>query len=395
MRILFVAPYIPSIIRIRPYHFIKGLKKNGHSINFIGLIDPYANEEAVKHLSNYCDAMEVYRKSKTQSYFECFAGIFGKMPLQSVYTFSKKMKQRIEDLTHNSSFDIIHIEHIRAGFFLPRYRNIPAVYDSVDCITSLYNLFKNEKSTYLGKLTANIESKKLELAEPRIISRFDRITVTTKKDKSDLENLSRKAKYPIPQIDVIENGVDNRYFAPLNGSDHNNSIIFTGKMGYYANESAAIHFAREIFPLIKSKIPNARFYIVGANPSKRVKVLNGNGDIIVTGMVPDIRQYLNMARVVVCPMRITVGIQNKLLEAMSMAKAVVTYPEAAIPIQNENKDVYLVADDPAEFAKKTIKLMEDESFRLSIGMNARTYVKNYYAWDSSVKKLEELYVKIS
>jgi len=393
MKILFVAPYTPSNIRIRPYHFIKGLSKKGHSITFVGLQDAYSDKETIKELRKYCDSVEIFKISKINAYFNCSIGLFGKMPLQSAFCFSRKMKNRIKQITLNPKFDLIHMEHIRAGYLLPNKRTTPAIYDSVDCITSLYQMFKKEQSTYVRKLIAFIESKKLEKAEPKVLSKYDRIIVSTFRDKNSLESLSRKADCVIPEIIPIVNGVDCEYFKAQKMPYEPYSIVFTGKMGYYANELAAIHFACEIFPLIKSKMPNAKLYIVGADPSKRVRQLNGNNDIIVTGWVSDIRKYLNMAHVVVCPVRVAAGIQNKLLEALSMAKAVVTYPEVALPLKPNNNKIYLVAKSPDKFAENILKIMNNEFLRIELEKNARAFIQNFYTWDENVKKLEEVYLK--
>lgn len=393
MKILFIAPYVPSNIRIRPYHFIKGLSKKGHSITFAGLKDAYSDAEAIKELKNYCESVEIFNISKTTSYLNCCVGLFEKMPLQSAYCFTQKIKDRITQIALDSEFDLIHVEHIRSGYLIPDRRTIPAIYDSVDCITSLYQMFTKEQSSHLRKTIAFIESKKLEKAEPNVLSKFDRIIVSTFRDKHSLENLSQKANCVIPEITPIVNGVDSEHFKAQKATYEPHSIVFSGKMGYYANELAAMHFACEIFPLVKSKKPDAKFYIVGANPSKKLRQLDGNRDIIVTGWVPDIRNYLNIAHVVVCPIRVAAGIQNKLLEALSMAKAVVTYPETTFPLKPKKQNIFLLADNPSEFAENILKIMNNEILRMELERNAREFVQKFYSWDKNVNKLEEVYFK--
>jgi len=393
LKILFVAPYIPSRIRVRPYHFIKGLSKRGHSVTFIGMAGPYANREAIEDLTKYCEEIRIFRKSKMHSYCHCLLNLVGGMPLQSAYCFSAKMKRGIEEITLNSNFDILQIEHIRAGYFLPENRNIPAIYDSVDCIFSLYQQFKLEKSSNIHNLITSIELKKLAKFEPLVLSKYDAVLTTTSRDKFHLERLSQKANCMIPEISVVENGVDGEYFKAQDASLKIYSIVFAGKIGYYANEMAALHFANKIFPKIKSKIPDATFYIVGANPSKAIKQLDVEDGITVTGWVPDIRRYLRFAHVVVCPLRVTVGIQNKLLEAMSMGKTVITYPEAAFALKSDNKKVFLVAGDPEDFGDKVITVMNNESLCSELTTNARAYTQKFHVWDEKIKKLEELYLK--
>jgi glycosyltransferase involved in cell wall biosynthesis len=304
------------------------------------------------------------------------------------------MKRSIEQLSSNGNFDVVHIEHVRAGYMLPPNRTIPAVYDSVDCITSLYQRFRKEESSGPRKVLAIIESKKLAQSEPDLMSKYDAVIATTRVDKESLETLSRSNKQEVPNIYVIANGVDSDYFKPLDISPEPYSIVFTGKMRYYANELAAIHLAREIFPIVKAKIPRARLYIVGARPSKNIQQLEEYDGVTVTGWVPDLRQYLSLAHVVVCPVRVAVGIQNKLLEAMSMAKGIVAYTSPAEPLEPKKTDLFMLAHDPENFADSTVALMRNDSLRVRLGTNARLFVQHHYSWNQKVAELETLYYKV-
>jgi len=395
MRILFAAPYTPSKIRARSYNFIKGLRRRDHSLSFIGLADEYTTRETEKELGDYCDFVELYRIPKMRSYFNCFSALFRNMALQSAYTFSRQFKSRIEEISSGRNFDIIHIEHIRAGYSLPKNRDVPAVFDSVDCISSLYKQFSREEKTIPARLLALMEYKKLEKYEPFTLSKYDKVLVTSERDKNALLELSYRHKYRIPGIQVVQNGVDTEFFKPRSLDSEADSIVFSGKMAYHANELAALHFVRDIFPFIKEKKPEVKFYIVGAHPSKKIRQLEDNKSIIVTGWVPDIRDYLERAMVVVCPLRVTVGIQFKLLEAMSMSKPVVTYPEAVDPFPDNREQAYfLKADNSRVFAKNVLKLMNNKSLRLSLGMKARSYMERFFDWGLKVKVLEELYKKV-
>lgn len=392
MKILFVSPYVPSNIRARPYNFIKGLVKNGHSVSFIGLADPYTTEKTIRNLTEYCETVRIFDVSKSQAYLQCLIALFRKIPLQSAYTYSPNIKRLLQRMLVQKTFDVVHVEHIRSGYYLHSQRSVPVIYDSVDCITSLYRQFHKEKTSFFQKLVTALEANKLKNSEPHVLSKYDAALVSSYRDKKALQNLAQKAQYVIPKIQVIENCVDSEYFRSQNNDYEPYSIVFSGKMGYQANQIAAIHFARHIFPLIRSRIPNAKFYIVGAGPSIALNTLETDKHITVTGWVDDIRKYLSLAHVVVCPLRVSVGIQFKLLEAMSMGKAVVTYPEVAVPLQRENREIFLVAENPKKFAENIIKLMNDESLRLHIGRNARSYVKRYHNWDQKVDELQKLYI---
>ncbi len=332
MRILFIAPYTPSKIRPRPLYFIKGLREKGHSVTFVGLVDDYTRLESEREFEKYCQDVKLFRIPKIKSYLNCFFKLFTNFPLQSAFSFSKEMKKCVHKLCRENSFDIIHVEHLRAAYCLPEERSIPALYDSVDCISNLYFQFKEQASSVFRKAINQVEYTKLKKYEPSLLSKFDGITAVSGQETKSLKKLTIQSNTHFPEAVVVSNGVDSSYFSPENHDVEPYSIVFCGKMGYYANEIAAAHFAKEIFPIIKAKRDQAKFYIVGANPSNKIKELSKSDEIIVTGWVPDIRDYLSRAHVVVCPLRVAVGVQNKVLEAMAMAKAVVSYPSPVLSL---------------------------------------------------------------
>jgi sugar transferase (PEP-CTERM/EpsH1 system associated) len=392
MRILFVAPYLPVQIRTRPYNFIKSLKKRGHSIYFVGMADYYADEAGEEELRKYCERVELFRNSTLWSLKNCFFGLFSNIAFQSAYCFSVKIKKRLKKLLLTEKFDILHIEHIRAAYALPKERSIPAIYDSVDCITCLYEMFYRESTTLPRKIINFLEMKRLESYESALLSQFDGVIISSNQDKQNLEALAQRYNISNSPIKVIQNGVDCEYFKPLGLKVEPYSIAFTGKLSYYANEIAVLHFLKEIFPLVKAQLPQVKFYVVGANPSKEIRKFENGKDVIVTAWVPDIREYLARAQVVVCPVRIKAGIQNKLLEAMAMGKGAVAYPEAASSLcSTQDKDIFLIADNPVNFSKNILELMKNETLRLSIGSNAREYVQKFYNWDDKAGELEEFY----
>jgi len=392
MKILFIAPYLPSSIRPRPYNFIKGLHDQGHAVYFVGLTDEYAALGKSSDLAAYCTKIELFHPSRIRSFSNCAAALFRNQALQTAYAYSRKLKARVKEILTDNKFDIIHIEHIRAGQYLPATRDIPAVFDSVDCITDLYRQFSAAVKPGLRRNLTLIEYQKLKKYEPAVLSRFDSILVTTERDKAALEKLALTCARNIPDIKVLQIGIDQEYFNSHVGKPDPYTIVFSGKMGYYANELAAVHFIRDIFPIISTSVNTAKFYVVGANPSKRLQSMADGKNIFVTGWVPDIRKFLARAQVVVCPVQVSVGIQNKLLEAMAMSKAIVTYPEVTRPLLNsQSGNLFLTAGTPEDFAEKIINILNNNALRKSLEANALTYVKKYYRWEQRVSELVDCY----
>ncbi|MFZ2997802.1 TIGR03087 family PEP-CTERM/XrtA system glycosyltransferase [Sphingobium sp.] len=197
------------------------------------------------------------------------------------------------------------------------------------------------------------------------------------------------------RIVAIENGVALDYFDPATDfppQDHGDGplLVFTGQMDYRPNVEAVDSFARHTLPAIRSVHPDARFAIVGRNPGKAVTALADLPGVIVTGGVPDVRGWLAAADVVVAPLRIARGIQNKVLEAMAMARPVVASPQAAEGIDATNDRDFCVAANPAEEAAKIIALLADPARAARLGAAARARMEARYRWSSTLAHLPDL-----
>ena len=197
------------------------------------------------------------------------------------------------------------------------------------------------------------------------------------------------------KVIAIENGVALDYFDPAAGfpaveKGGGPLLVFTGQMDYRPNVEAVESFARESFPAIRSAHPQARFAIVGRNPAKSVEALADLPGVIVTGSVPDVRGWLAAADVVVAPLRIARGIQNKVLEAMAMARPVVASPQAAEGIDAQDEIHFLIAADPAEEAAKIIALLADPTKAARLAQAARFRMEQRYRWSATLRAVPGL-----
>jgi glycosyltransferase involved in cell wall biosynthesis len=162
-------------------------------------------------------------------------------------------------------------------------------------------------------------------------------------------------------------------------------IVFTGAMDYWANVDAVRWFAEEILPLIRKSRANARFYIVGSRPAEAVRTLASEG-VVVTGTVPDVRPYLSHSRVVVAPLRIARGIQNKVLEALSMARPVVATDDALDGLDAVREAGAVAANDPQGYAAAVTRYLS----QFGSEPKARRYVQDKFGWEASLTKLDAL-----
>jgi sugar transferase (PEP-CTERM/EpsH1 system associated) len=191
------------------------------------------------------------------------------------------------------------------------------------------------------------------------------------------------------KLHVIPNGVDVDYFASAAGGGDGRSIVFCGRMDYPPNIDGAQWFAREILPRVRRLRPEAVFRIVGAAPVAQVRALAGLAGVEVTGTVPDVRPYLAAAGVVVAPLRIARGIQNKVLEAMASARPLIATPQALDGVDaTAGRDV-LVGADAETFADAVTMVLDGRQFG-GLGTNGREFVLRHHQWSAQTRAMEQL-----
>ncbi len=223
--------------------------------------------------------------------------------------------------------------------------------------------------------------------EGKALTRFARAFVHTPEDLDWLASAFPQSK---DRLAVSEMGVPEEFirnFAPALTGGGPPSIGFLGKMNYRPNEDAAVHFARKVLPLIRKSVPQASFTVIGAYPTEKILELAKLPGIEVTGIVEDPAASLGAATVVVAPMRLGGGIQNKVLQAMVMGKPVVATPLAVRGIGGEDGRHFMVTERPEDMAKAVISLLGGPNLRMVIGVAARAHVLQRFTWDGIGKRL--------
>lgn len=402
MRVLFIVPYIPSLIRVRPYQFIRTLSKKGVKIVLASVISNSEDERLVEELQPYLEELITVRFPSYNSYLNCIAGVAGTRPLQSLFSWSTelagKIEQRISDYANDKKIDLIHFEHIRGGRYgeylssqmsLQRIPRTPLVWDSVDSISSLFRQSAELAPSLLTRLVSKFELERTRVYERELSKFVDRVLVTSERDKDAFVKIESELDQ---KVTVVPNGVDLDYFTP--GEDEGRipgTILISGKMSYHANARMVHYFVKEIFPLILDGFPDAKLWIVGKDPNSTIQAYASDPKITVTGQVPDMRPYIQKACVAVAPVVYGAGIQNKVLEAMACSTPVVTTPAAGVSIQGEDEIEYFVADTPKKFAEDVILLLSNGALRKSMGEAGRKFVENKHDWNLIGDKLAREY----
>ncbi|MFQ6097271.1 MAG: glycosyltransferase [Armatimonadota bacterium] len=242
--------------------------------------------------------------------------------------------------------------------------------------------------------------------EAEVCSWFDRVITTSDRERRLLMRLSRSVpeqgngnasrveaqdKTIGAKFAAIPNGVDCEYFRPATGAGRGCRIVFWGRLGYYANVDAVEYFVQQVLPIVRQRVPDAQFVVVGRDPHKTVRKMARRGQIELRASVPDIRPFLWEAAVAVAPMRIAVGVQNKVLEAMASGVPVVCTSSARQSIDAEDGAHLLVGANAAEFADHVTRLLVDRELAAHMATAARQRVESAHSWEAAAARLEAVY----
>jgi|SRR5579864_3692401 len=387
MKILFVVPNVPSTIRPRPLHFIRGLSQV-HQVSVVCLATNEADERFVSDLRPYCHSLEVIQLSRWRSLANCFLALFSGTALRCAYFNSPRLRDYVQAQVEANEVDLIHAEHLKSFSMVEDVLGkVPALFDAVDCLTMLESRRRAVSKNPLVKLFSWMESRGLRRSERAASHRFNRLVITSEVDRQ---------AYPVPEglrekIDVVPIGVDLEHFGFRQFEAQKNLVVFCAKLDYFPNQDAALHFARNVWPLLRARRPELRFDIVGSRPPRSVRRLHGKDNIRVMASVPDVRPYLGRASVALCPIRIRAGIQYKMLEAMALGVPLVATSICCPGLQVEAGKHLLVADGPEQFASAVELLFENATLREKLIHAGRAYVEQRHSWAEALRALGNSY----
>lgn len=384
--ILFVTPYIPSPMRVRPYALIRELAQRGHRVTLACLAQPAAELPYLEAVRPFCAAVHTVTQSKLRGGLQALAALPGRTPLSVAYTRSPAFAHTVAGLWAGQTFDLVHTEFVRAAHATTWLNGVPKVYDAVDCLALAYRRSLSAPGVSpKQRLIGLIEWLKLRDYERRVLACYDRALVSSPVDAHELGNGGGQ------KVHVLPNGVDLEHFRFDASARREDTLVFLGKMSYHPNVAGVLWFCREVLPRIHQQRPDVRLQIVGRDPVAQVQALASDPRIEVTGTVDDVRPYLQQAALSVNPMVSGSGIQNKLLEAMACGAPVIATRLAAAALQAKPGDDLLVADSPQEFAGSTLEALESPGRRSQLGLNGRLYVESCHNWSMIAEELESIY----
>ncbi len=302
---------------------------------------------------------------------------------------SDAVQRRVDHLLATRPIRTIFAYSGQMAQFVPVKRDgIRFVMDFVDMDSAKFTTYAAQ-ARGLSRFANAQEAKRLFAFERAVAARADLSLFVS---EAEAALFARETGLGAEKIAFIENGIDLEAYDPANprsavDSGEGALIMFTGQMDYRPNVDAVDGFARHAMPLIRAQHPSARFAIVGRNPTAEVSALAALPGVLVTGEVADTRDWLAAADVVVAPLLLARGIQNKILEAMAMAKPVVASPAAAEGIDAGADDGLIVAQDAEAQAGEVLALLANPARAKAAGRAARARMITRYGWDARLAGL--------
>lgn len=381
-------PYPPDKgDKIRSYHVLKTLVEH-FDVHLGAFVDLDADWRHEGRLREMVAGLTLRPLPHRQATLRSASGMLTGEPLSLPFYRDAELSRWVADTLKDRRIDVAYVFSSPMGQYLPVQRLGLEVVDFCDVDSDKWKRYAATKPWPLSWVYAR-ESKALAEYERSLAARCDWSLFVSESEArmftSAWPELERKAL-------AIRNGVDTVFFDPEAAYERRcpdaPTVAFTGAMDYWANIDAVLWFAAEVWPHIRTGVEDARFQIVGSRPDLAVRRLHGQRGIEVTGTVPDVRPYLAAARAIVAPLRIARGIQNKVLEALAMARPVVATAAAVNGLDGMPVPGVRIAESPERLADAVRQLLRAET--PVSNAEGRRFVLQHFAWPTALRPLVEL-----
>ena len=381
MKILVVLPRFPHPLdkgdKLRAFHQIRCLSKT-NDVYLFCTSHSWVNDEDFNAVKDICKDIEVVHPNKIVSAWNVVKAAFSARSLQVAYWTSKKTVKKFRKFEKKIQPDVLYCQMIRTMKWVGKSPT-PKVLDFQDALSKNIERRMYHAGWFWRKVL-HFEFKMVRSCEYDAFDIFDAFTIISETDKELIPH--RRSN----EIVVVPNGIDTEYFAPQEIAKKYD-VVFCGNMNYPPNIDAARHLVKDIMPKVWEKHPEAHMLISGTNPAKEVKHL-ADERVTVTGWVDDIRNSYAQSKVFVAPMRMGSGMQNKLLEAMTMGLPCVTSKIASDALGIEADKHLIIGENSDDFAQKVVALLDNENYRAELGSEGNRFVCDKFNWERYNEILE-------
>ena len=379
MKVLFLCqrvPYPPDRgDRITTHHFLQHMLNSGASVRVGCLAEENRDLEASSELAQRVTDICVPRIRRAQNRLGSLRGLFSGEPLSLPFFRNRELMARVQEWLREDPPELVYVYSSSMAQYVAKHRSCPRVMQFAELDSDKWRQYAR-RSGPVTRWIYNRESRLLLEFERRIALDFDVSFVV-----SPAEKILFTEHIPDVEPIVLPNGVDvDRFRSAGEGQRKPHTAIFTGVMDYPPNVDGVLWFARTCWPAIRARFPDARFLVVGSRPNRAVRALDGQHGIYVTGRVPETQPWFDCAAVAVAPLRVARGLQNKVLEAMSMGLPVVATPAAIGGLPTHGFEI-LVSATEGDTIAAVCRLMESPGLARQLGKGAAALVRQHYRWE--------------
>lgn len=381
--------------KITTYNLVKYLASRYQVVIGCFIDDEHDRQyiDDVEAMSEELFTVDICGKSSLQSGVQSL--IAGK-PVSTHHYNNQAMQNWVDDVISRRNIDRLMAYSGGTAQFIEhqKYAGKKRILDMADVDSDKWRQYAENKPVYSSWIYSR-EQRLVEAYEQKILREFNAVTLITDEERDHFRHISPAALRE--KIVTLGNGVDTDYFNPeaefdyTDSPDKNHKVIcFTGAMDYWANVDAVVWFVENIWPAVRSAHPDMYFYIVGGKPTDKVKSLAAVDGVVVTGRVVDVRPYVIQSLLCVAPLRIARGVQNKVLEAMSMARPVVMTSMGQEGIALPSAQQSLVEDEIKQQVALITQLVYEPDTLTRIGAENRAWIIKHYGWDGALALLDKL-----
>jgi sugar transferase (PEP-CTERM/EpsH1 system associated) len=403
LRVLILTPQLPypphQGTTLRNYNLIAGLSRR-HHIHLLSFTTAEDDLDRAEPLRQVCQVIDTAPQPARTIRQRLWTALGSRLPDMAHRLASPAMQSTLERVLREERFDVVELEGIEMAPYLPTLldyvRNqgggCRLVFDDHNAEYVLqrriFVMDIRQPRRWPGAVYSFMQWQKLVKYEAWVCRHVDAVAAVSVGDAQALQRI-----VPGLQVAVVPNGVDIGHYAGFVADDclAPNSLIFVGKMDFRPNVDAVLWFARRVLPLVRQEVPDARFYIVGQRPHRRLDSLRGQPGVVVTGRVPDILPYVAGAQVYVIPLRSGGGTRLKVLEAMAMRRPIVSTSMGCDGFPVEPGREVILADEPQGFARQVVALLQDPERREELGEVGFRFAAAHYDWSMIVPRLESTY----
>jgi polysaccharide biosynthesis protein PslH len=381
---------------IRNFNLLKQITQN-HQVDMLTFnqaphfATPEELQQSIEVLRPLCGRLEVFRiptdSSKWLWYLMLLANLFSPTPYSAWRFSSRKMEKAILNRLESESYDVMEIGTIALARFARLAPDLPKILVHHNVESILLSRRSRAVNKWTSKVYIRYQSWKLRKFERKQGTVFEYNTVC-----SDEDCMCLKAICPEARVVVVPNGVDTDYFQPSSAPEKPGTVVHAGGTNWFPNRDGLLYFMKEIWPILKRKMPTMEFTGIGKQVDRELAEFSQRDHTFrLLGFVQDVRPHVAEAAVYVVPLRVGGGTRLKILDAMAMGKAIVSTSIGAEGIKCVHGQDIMLADTPQDFSDRVVELLNDDTKRREIGRNAREKAVSMYSWKLIAPELERTY----